>query len=109
MTPLAFIRESLWSLLALSATLLFWRWSLAGWRRLAHGPAAHVLRRRNLAVAVGLSPCVILTALALPAFGLLPPFVTATLSAAAFCAHAALDPSKNGFWHHRRLRPIFAG
>ena len=99
-----FILESLWAILSLSAMGLFWHWSLAGWRRLAHGPSAHVFRRRNLAVTVGLGPCFLLTLLALPAVGWFSPYVTALLAAVAFCTHAAMDPSKNGFWHHLRLK-----
>lgn len=108
MEVLPFIQENQWALMVLSGTFVLWRWSLAGWRHLAHGSAAHIFRLRNSAVTVGLASTFLVALFAMPAIGLVSPYASALSCALALAAHAALDPSKPSFWHHRRLRPIFA-
>lgn len=105
---LTYAEEPSSGLLAFGLIVVLTAGALAGWRRLRLTQAAPLAWRRQISAFVGLAPCGVLTLLLGTVDGapLLNPLAGALLAAAAFFAHCATDPSRVGFWHHRRLRPL---
>lgn len=81
-------------------------WAMVGVGGPGLGAVGHLVRRRRSAALLGLVPCLLLTLPAVTGGHPAPAFLSALLAAAAFLAHGALDPARQGFWHHRRLRPV---
>lgn len=91
-------------LIAIVATgiLLLWRWSVLGWRHLAASVHGEQIRTRNIAVSFGLALCFMATISTL----WFPFLLSGPLTAIAALVHSALEPSRETFWHHRRVRML---
>jgi hypothetical protein len=100
-----------WSTLAIVAIGVVWIWSVTGWKLLSHTSYGKIIRGRNVAISISMAVLAAVVAFSLPIFS--EPFISSTIagliSGAAICLHSALDPIKEGFWHHRRLRYIVSG
>ncbi len=97
-----------WSIFAIAAISSVWIWAVTGWKQLAYSNYCKIIRGRNVAASFALGFLAIIIGLSLP---ILPKLLINSafagfFSGVAICLHNALDPIKEGFWHHKRLKYI---
>lgn len=93
--------------LVAAGIVLLWHWAILGHRQLTSSVHGELVRSRNVAISSGLLLCLMASAATFWVAD--PKLMTIPLICAALFVHAALEPSRETFWHHRRIRLTYGG